>query len=233
MKPTPLVADIDRNFLMFLPADSTNLRSVLSYYSSNVLVNPEGDVHVSEEANQGLGTTSFLHTLFGIFFFIANQSEKHARSRPHDPQQVATISASSDQKSFSDINRSDIPWDPGEEQAAPSDVVFVTATTQSDSLEESFLHMLTTLLPDPGYFLAGGVAGAVSRTCTAPLDRLKVYLIAQTSVRDKTLSAVKSGAPLQAAKHATGPLVTATLELWRMGGIRSLFAGKDFVGIVD
>lgn len=26
------------------------------------------------------------------------------------------------------------------------------------------------------HFLAGGVAGCVSRTCTAPLDRVKIYL---------------------------------------------------------
>jgi len=84
---------------------------------------------------------------------------------------------------------------------------------------------LTENTPHLGYFLAGGIAGVVSRTATAPFDRLKVYLIAQTGVKNSTARAAKEGAPLQAAGRASRTLIEATKELWRAGGIRSLFAG--------
>lgn len=75
---------------------------------------------------------------------------------------------------------------------------------------------LITPLPHVGYFLAGGIAGAVSRTVTAPLDRLKVYLIAQTT---------PGGAKITAPVRGASALIQAIKELWRAGGVRSLFAG--------
>ena len=84
---------------------------------------------------------------------------------------------------------------------------------------------LLTELRNPGYFIAGGMAGMISRTCTAPLDRLKVYLIAQTSNKDAAVEAVKKGSPVAAARHFGQPLVDACKDLWAAGGIRSLFAG--------
>lgn len=86
---------------------------------------------------------------------------------------------------------------------------------------------LTVVLHQPGYFIAGGIAGVVSRTATAPLDRLKVYLIAQTGVKNEATKALKEGAPVKALKKTSGPLLEATKSLWRMGGIRSLFAGQS------
>lgn len=38
-----------------------------------------------------------------------------------------------------------------------------------------------------GYFLAGGLSGVVSRTCTAPFDRIKVFLIARTDLTSTVL----------------------------------------------
>ncbi|KAK6463535.1 mitochondrial carrier domain-containing protein [Scheffersomyces coipomensis] len=38
-----------------------------------------------------------------------------------------------------------------------------------------------------GFFLAGGLSGVVSRTCTAPFDRIKVFLIARTDLSSTIL----------------------------------------------
>lgn len=85
---------------------------------------------------------------------------------------------------------------------------------------------LYSCLPTPGYFVAGGLAGLVSRTTTAPLDRLKVYLIAHTGSAEQTIQAAKSGAALQAVKGAWRTSANAMKELWAAGGIRSLWAGN-------
>lgn len=67
---------------------------------------------------------------------------------------------------------------------------------------------------------------AVSRSSTAPLDRLKVYLIAQTNVAEQAVADAKSGNVFRAALNAWRPLAGATKELWQAGGMRSLYAGK-------
>ncbi|SPQ20336.1 ef2e8f01-a678-410d-b25d-0e303925158c [Thermothielavioides terrestris] len=86
---------------------------------------------------------------------------------------------------------------------------------------------LTDLLPDPGYFLAGAVSGGVSRTATAPLDRLKVYLLVNTKTSSNVaIAAAKQGRPLVALRNAGGPIVDAIVSLWKAGGLRTFFAGN-------
>lgn len=92
--------------------------------------------------------------------------------------------------------------------------------------QTGFWKPLLTSFPDPGYFLAGGIAGVVSRTATAPFDRLKVYLIAQTGTAQGVVEAAKQGSTVQIAKRASAPLIDAMKALWGAGGVRSLFAGR-------
>ncbi|KAI0997677.1 Calcium-binding mitochondrial carrier [Podosphaera aphanis] len=78
-----------------------------------------------------------------------------------------------------------------------------------------------------GYGVSGAIAGVISRTVTAPLDRIKVYLIADISPKKGTLATLKDGAVSARSTKTIGqPFVNACRTLWKSGGIRSLFAGN-------
>jgi len=86
-----------------------------------------------------------------------------------------------------------------------------------------------------GYFTAGGVAGAISRTATAPFDRLKTFLITNTGGSRQNFSATSAGKDVMKSmekgqvakviKKAGSPLVDAVKYIYRLGGIRSFFVG--------
>lgn len=201
------------------------MRSLLSYYSATGNLNPEGDVHINEPI-QGLGTDqhSFTNSLL---------------ERTSPPQPASPFSSCSPQTTLSDISVTQLARDPHLEnmyRLHTDDPMFLP---DGFSLEwiplpwnvSLWLYyryiedILTESTPHLGYFLAGGMAGVVSRTATAPFDRLKVYLIAQTKSQSATANIAKSGNVIEAAGWMAGPLVQAVKDLWRAGGIRSLFAG--------
>jgi solute carrier family 25 phosphate transporter 23/24/25/41 len=84
---------------------------------------------------------------------------------------------------------------------------------------ESVKLELIACVPSTGYFAAGGLAGLISRTATAPLDRLKVYLIAHVEAQSARRARVGNLYTFSTS------LINATKDLWAAGGMRSLYAG--------
>ena len=169
-------------------------------------VTSEGDVSLSDDSIHGLGTavTSFLMT---SFFGAIAQIVPH----PADSQQRVLATPAVPPKMI------------------PSDLLEEVEVTQPEKILPTLQEwsVLTQYVPDPGYFLAGGLSGVASRTTTAPLDRLKVYLIAQTGPAEETAQAVMSGEPAKATQKGVESLSKACKQLWAAGGIRSLFAGMS------
>jgi solute carrier family 25 phosphate transporter 23/24/25/41 len=223
---------------LFLPTDTKTpaLKAVLSYYSSAVAVNAEGDTSIREDTLEGLGTSpQFLKSLFGAIIKIAEPPPPSPSfpTRPHLSSTALSDPISPPRSEVNDKmfdfhhghfiegtlgpNYMDPLFKPNPENGNRS--LFSTRVASAKAL-------LIEILPDAGYFFAGGVAGAVSRTATAPLDRLKVYLIANVEARHPVAAAKQAGAAAT-VKNAGRPLVVALQELWRAGGMRSLFAGRS------
>jgi solute carrier family 25 phosphate transporter 23/24/25/41 len=247
---------ISSDFLLFMPSnhDGSPLEAALSFYSSIVTVNPEGDSLVSDDTLEGLGTVGFLlQALFGSLLRIANPDLVLSPRRPADAGSIFT----SQPPEFPYTEQ--ITSVPTEMAASAATVRYgpaVAITPQvltdaavkrpilqyegaqesgaqdiADVIEEDTAEVtsrLTDLLPEPGYFLAGAISGGVSRTATAPLDRLKVYLLVNTTTKaNVAVAAAKQGRPLAALRNASGPIVDAVVSLWKAGGMKTFFAGKQ------
>lgn len=284
------------------------LEAALSYYSSIVTLNAEGDSMVTEETLEGIGTTGFLlHALFGSILRLAQPAPPDPSpnlNQPGPPTATSPATSPSSQPTSSSrkppissqlkppleddctttttnnntmatayANQSQTAAGSVQgtiQQAAGSAVKGLQVMTTGTSFggggssggtgnDHEFLDIhdhhpqlqlrdlddeecedeltksrLTQYLPEPGYFLAGALAGGISRTATAPLDRLKVYLLVNTKTQaGVAANAAKQGQPLAAARTASKPIGDAVHALWKAGGFRTFFAGKQHPALWD
>ncbi|KAI1139788.1 mitochondrial carrier [Hypoxylon sp. FL0543] len=244
-----------RNFLLFMPNTSSTatLRAVFTFYSDILTLNSEGDSVVSEETLQSLGT-KILYTLFGSLLRLASPglpSDEEEFTAPsssssspigNEEQEAETrvthLSPAINEAVTMASTTAQSCARTAPEVAAPSVNVVLGAAQaklpaaqgteiESGLSEKSKRSVLIKYVPDPGYFIAGAVAGGISRTATAPLDRLKVYLLVNTAANANiVVDAAKHGQPLRALRHAGRPLVTAIADIYKAGGIPGFFAGN-------
>jgi len=218
--------------LLFIPANAPGLKAVFNYYTSTLKLTAEGDV-VMDSATSSLGMTlDFLKTsLFGAVIQLVPRSPPP--SHPILEDEYTTVMQPDYIPDAPDFDHRPHTFDapPESDPHIPTKPARrksqLEAPPESETKSVAAVHLkLTDFVPDVGYFIAGGVSGITSRTATAPLDRLKVYLIAQTGVAAEAVSAAKSGEAVKATKQASRTLWVAMQELWAAGGIKSLFAGK-------
>lgn len=290
------------DFLLFMPTNPSGspLEAALSYYSSIVTLNAEGDSMVTEETLEGIGTTGFLlHALFGSILRLAQPAPPDPSPKLDQPGPPTASTPATNPSSQSTLSSRKPPissqlkppleGDPSTttdnskmaaayanhphpaagsvqgtiQQATGSAARGLQVSTNpgpafgggagsSSDYDDAFLDIhdhhpqlllreiddecedeltksrLTQYLPEPGYFLAGALAGGISRTATAPLDRLKVYLLVNTKTKAAVSADVaKQGQPLAAVRTAGKPIGDAIHALWKAGGFRTFFAGKQ------
>lgn len=93
-----------------------------------------------------------------------------------------------------------------------------------DVSSDGDVTLINQFLSGIGFFLAGGLSGVVSRTCTAPFDRIKVFLIARTDLsstvmhsRKEIAREVASGASRHVIEEARKKLAQLEIEASKSG----------------
>lgn len=98
-----------------------------------------------------------------------------------------------------------------------------------DLSSEGDVTLINDFIKGFGFFIAGGISGVISRTSTAPFDRIKVFLIARTDLSSTLLNSkdeISLKNPNADLSKIRSPLIKAATTLYRQGGLRAFYVGN-------
>lgn len=133
--------NVHRDFLLFIPSTEPGLREVMTYFSAQLKVNPEGDVLISDDTIQGLGI--YIRNLLAPFFatftcaLVSIYEPQHRTERHHGFSTDQALDA-------------DFFW---QEDVITKDHDFDVEHMDEDARRQSE-PLLIAVIPHPGYFVA-------------------------------------------------------------------------------
>ncbi|KAM0749597.1 mitochondrial carrier [Meredithblackwellia eburnea MCA 4105] len=210
-----------RDFLLLLPRQ-TSMTEVFKYWQTHRMVRPnmsqltqDGDVVV------GRGKSGW-NLLLGKAAVSAKEKEA-AREAAKEAASLRKQELKNDERKWAEESETVAKCEKGKgtDDVCPSD----------DDEHDHDEHHNHNMFHGAGKFLlAGGLAGAVSRTATAPFDRLKVYLITSASTPPSSESPSSShdhAAKRKAPRRNAGSIPAAVRAVMKQGGgISSFWTGN-------
>lgn len=201
-----------REFLLFAPTyTQVSIKTVLSLLNSVAMSKDETHTVPPQKNSKGRDSLSLISK---IFYGALSKIVERPAASPRTFGRTNPLQATANHLSVS------------EKDCCPSPEPSTTIIDNACASTTKSMSLLSDILPPPGYYISGAAAGVLSRTFTAPLDRIKVYLIADVSPSNEPRLSLKETLSLKSTRRIGQPLIDACKIIWRSGGLGSFFAGN-------
>ncbi|GAA6063424.1 hypothetical protein JCM10212_002093 [Sporobolomyces blumeae] len=170
----------------------------------------------------------------GVVLVVDDDSGADERTREPNAVSSSSMSPAPSQSAPPLSSPSSTPSSSSTDSAVQSAKTTVDETTtapgglEEDDVEEEDDEQHGMFAGAGKFLLAGGMAGAVSRTATAPFDRLKVYLITSpsTPIPKPSPAVGPNGKPPKPPRPNAGSLAAAVRAVYSQGGLKAFWTGN-------
>ncbi|GAA5966510.1 hypothetical protein JCM3765_007594 [Sporobolomyces pararoseus] len=215
-------------------SSSTTTTKGLDFESSGVLILDDDDHHRNKDDKEQSKEVAVM------------MIKKKEKSEEKEKKKLVMTAEKEESSINSTPSSSSTPIPPTRKISTPSKTTLSPTTKPIEPVkEEEGDEEEEEEEEEPGMFagagkflLAGGMAGAVSRTATAPFDRLKVYLITSpsspkpsptvstTTTTPSSSSSTSSLKPKKTPRRNAGSLAAAVRAVYSQGGVKAFWTGN-------